>query len=158
MSVPLTLYTQQPEHTLCVKRVLCVKTLSLRERLLTAGDESLLNSRGLMMSYAPATRASRLFTHSMWDCESCAGLLCITVTCVCVSPQNGRTPLHLAAYKGHIAVVRILLAAGCDLDIQDDVSMQCLQHFLFWALWYHWWPVPSGFLCAFSLGKVTVEV
>ncbi|XP_077075767.1 ankyrin repeat domain-containing protein 6b [Siphateles boraxobius] len=34
--------------------------------------------------------------------------------------KNGRTPLHLAAYKGHIAVVRILLAAGCDLDIQDD--------------------------------------
>ncbi|GLD63920.1 ankyrin repeat domain-containing protein 6-like isoform X1, partial [Lates japonicus] len=34
----------------------------------------------------------------------------------------GRGPLHLAAYKGHIEVVRILLKAGCDLDIQDDVS------------------------------------
>lgn len=41
------------------------------------------------------------------------------ILCVCL--QNGRTPLHLAAHKGHIAVVRILLAAGCDLDIQDDV-------------------------------------
>uniref|UniRef100_A0A8C1KLG3 Ankyrin repeat domain 6 n=1 Tax=Cyprinus carpio TaxID=7962 RepID=A0A8C1KLG3_CYPCA len=40
--------------------------------------------------------------------------------------KNGRTPLHLAAYKGHIVVVRILLAAGCDLDIQDDVSITCL--------------------------------
>ena len=28
----------------------------------------------------------------------------------------------MAAYKGHIEVVRILLKAGCDLDIQDDVS------------------------------------
>lgn len=37
-------------------------------------------------------------------------------------PQYGRSPLHLAAYKGHIEVVRILLKAGCDLDIQDDVS------------------------------------
>ena len=41
--------------------------------------------------------------------------------------QYGRGPLHLAAYKGHIEVVRILLKAGCDLDIQDDVSrITCL--------------------------------
>lgn len=37
-------------------------------------------------------------------------------------PQYGRSPLHLAAYKGHTEVVHILLRAGCDLDIQDDVS------------------------------------
>lgn len=36
--------------------------------------------------------------------------------------QYGRSPLHLAAYKGHTEVVGILLKAGCDLDIQDDVS------------------------------------
>lgn len=41
--------------------------------------------------------------------------------------KNGRTPLHLAAYKGHIAVVRILLAAGCDLDIQDDCDQTALH-------------------------------
>uniref|UniRef100_A0A8C2ALL7 Ankyrin repeat domain 6b n=1 Tax=Cyprinus carpio TaxID=7962 RepID=A0A8C2ALL7_CYPCA len=41
--------------------------------------------------------------------------------------KNGRTPLHLAAYKGHIAVVRILLAAGCDLDIQDDGDQTALH-------------------------------
>ncbi|KTG33127.1 hypothetical protein cypCar_00040349 [Cyprinus carpio] len=41
--------------------------------------------------------------------------------------RNGRTPLHLAAYKGHIAVVRILLAAGCDLDIQDDGDQTALH-------------------------------
>ncbi|XP_067840989.1 ankyrin repeat domain-containing protein 6b [Heptranchias perlo] len=34
--------------------------------------------------------------------------------------KHGRTALHLAAYKGHIDVVRILLKASCDLDIQDD--------------------------------------
>uniref|UniRef100_A0A8C9V800 Ankyrin repeat domain 6b n=1 Tax=Scleropages formosus TaxID=113540 RepID=A0A8C9V800_SCLFO len=34
--------------------------------------------------------------------------------------KYGRTALHLAAYKGHLEVVRILLKAGCDLDIQDD--------------------------------------
>ncbi|CAG5950361.1 unnamed protein product [Menidia menidia] len=34
--------------------------------------------------------------------------------------KYGRSPLHLAAYKGHLEVVRILLRAGCDLDIQDD--------------------------------------
>lgn len=36
--------------------------------------------------------------------------------------QYGRSPLHLAAYKGHVEIVHILLKAGCDLDIQDDVS------------------------------------
>ncbi|XP_073711824.1 ankyrin repeat domain-containing protein 6b [Misgurnus anguillicaudatus] len=41
--------------------------------------------------------------------------------------KNGRTPLHLAAHKGHIAVVRILLAAGCDLDIQDDGDQTALH-------------------------------
>ncbi|KAM8832900.1 ankyrin repeat domain-containing protein 6b isoform 1-T2 [Spinachia spinachia] len=41
--------------------------------------------------------------------------------------KYGRSPLHLAAYKGHIAVVRILLKAGCDLDIQDDGEQTALQ-------------------------------
>ncbi|TRY59174.1 hypothetical protein DNTS_032420, partial [Danionella cerebrum] len=41
--------------------------------------------------------------------------------------KNGRTPLHLAAYKGHISVVRILLAAGCDLDFQDDSEQTALH-------------------------------
>ncbi|KTG03349.1 hypothetical protein cypCar_00014521 [Cyprinus carpio] len=46
--------------------------------------------------------------------------------------KNGRTPLHLAAYKGHIVVVRILLAAGCDLDIQDDDGNTALHE----AAWH----------------------
>ncbi|XP_078068618.1 ankyrin repeat domain-containing protein 6b isoform X2 [Mustelus asterias] len=41
--------------------------------------------------------------------------------------KHGRTALHLAAYKGHIDVVRILLKASCDLDIQDDSNQTALH-------------------------------
>ncbi|MBN3323151.1 ANKR6 protein, partial [Atractosteus spatula] len=41
--------------------------------------------------------------------------------------KYGRTPLHLASYKGHAEVVRILLKAGCDLDIQDDGDQTALH-------------------------------
>ncbi|NWI50589.1 ANKR6 protein, partial [Calyptomena viridis] len=41
--------------------------------------------------------------------------------------KNGRTPLHLAAHKGHLHVVQILLKAGCDLDIQDDGDQTALH-------------------------------
>uniref|UniRef100_A0A8C6S9I1 Ankyrin repeat domain 6b n=1 Tax=Neogobius melanostomus TaxID=47308 RepID=A0A8C6S9I1_9GOBI len=39
----------------------------------------------------------------------------------------GRSPLHLAAHKGHIEVVQVLLRAGCDLDIQDDGGQTALH-------------------------------
>ncbi|NXV43686.1 ANKR6 protein, partial [Uria aalge] len=39
--------------------------------------------------------------------------------------KHGRTPLHLAAHKGHLHVVQVLLKAGCDLDIQDDCYCAC---------------------------------
>ncbi|XP_044025561.1 ankyrin repeat domain-containing protein 6b isoform X3 [Siniperca chuatsi] len=44
-----------------------------------------------------------------------------------ISNTYGRSPLHLAAYKSHIEVVRILLKAGCDLDIQDDGEQTALH-------------------------------
>ncbi|KAG9336277.1 hypothetical protein JZ751_002624 [Albula glossodonta] len=46
---------------------------------------------------------------------------------VFLGPQYGRTPLHLASYKGHIEVVHILLRAGCDLDVQDDGDQTALH-------------------------------
>ncbi|KAH0521706.1 Ankyrin repeat domain-containing protein 6 [Microtus ochrogaster] len=41
--------------------------------------------------------------------------------------KHGRTPLHLAANKGHLSVVQILLKAGCDLDLQDDGDQTALH-------------------------------
>ena len=39
----------------------------------------------------------------------------------CRVPQDGCTPLHLAAEKGHAAVVEALLAAEADKDAADRV-------------------------------------
>ncbi|XP_053143357.1 ankyrin repeat domain-containing protein 6 isoform X3 [Hemicordylus capensis] len=41
--------------------------------------------------------------------------------------KHGRTPLHLAAYKGHLRVVQVLLKAGCDVDLQDDGDQTALH-------------------------------
>ncbi|KAM6467060.1 ankyrin repeat domain-containing protein 6 isoform 5-T8 [Liasis olivaceus] len=41
--------------------------------------------------------------------------------------KHGRTPLHLAAYKGHLGVVQILLKASCDVDLQDDGDQTALH-------------------------------
>ncbi|KAM4043143.1 ankyrin repeat domain-containing protein 6 isoform 2-T3 [Anomaloglossus baeobatrachus] len=41
--------------------------------------------------------------------------------------KHGRTPLHLAANKGHVNVVQILLKAGCDLNLQDDGQQTALH-------------------------------
>ncbi|XP_076816760.1 uncharacterized protein LOC143462461 [Clavelina lepadiformis] len=34
--------------------------------------------------------------------------------------KHGRTPLHIAAHRGYLDIVRTLLQAGCNPDIQDD--------------------------------------
>jgi len=39
----------------------------------------------------------------------------------CRVPQIGRTPLHLAAEKGHAAVAGALLAAKADKEAKDEV-------------------------------------
>ena len=38
----------------------------------------------------------------------------------CRAPQNGGTPLHLAAAEGHAAVAGQLLAAKADVEAKDN--------------------------------------
>ena len=46
--------------------------------------------------------------------------MCLTERCR--APQDGDTPLHIAALKGHATVVEQLLAAGADMEAKDVVS------------------------------------
>ncbi|XP_077160577.1 ankyrin repeat domain-containing protein 6 isoform X11 [Paroedura picta] len=41
--------------------------------------------------------------------------------------KHGRSALHLAAHKGHLGVVQILLKASCDVDLQDDADQTALH-------------------------------
>ena len=43
---------------------------------------------------------------------------------LCRVPQDGETPLHLAAHRGRVAVVEQLLAAGADVEAKDTVRGQ----------------------------------
>jgi ankyrin repeat protein len=38
-------------------------------------------------------------------------------------PQDGQTPLHIAAGKGHKEVVGLLIDRGAGVEVQDYVSM-----------------------------------
>ena len=39
---------------------------------------------------------------------------------VAASPGRGRTPLHLAAWHGHVEVVALLLRSGASVEVKDD--------------------------------------
>lgn len=43
-----------------------------------------------------------------------------------------RTPLHVACSKGHIEVVKLLVAQGADMNRQDDEGFNSLHHAAFW--------------------------
>ena len=40
------------------------------------------------------------------------------------APQDGCTPLHAAAARGHLAVVQVLVDAGADTDAKNVVSQR----------------------------------
>ena len=51
------------------------------------------------------------------------GLTAVVARMVLVG-QNGRTPLHYAAYFGHVEVVRMLVVEGkADVNVQIKVSV-----------------------------------
>ena len=47
---------------------------------------------------------------------------CTCIVIAAATLQDGWTPLMVAAYCGHTATVQSLVAAGADMNIQDEVS------------------------------------
>ena len=45
-----------------------------------------------------------------------------TAIIICISLQNGKSPLMVASRIGHEEVVRMLLSVGAKPDLQDEVS------------------------------------
>ena len=45
-----------------------------------------------------------------------------------LSKQKGATPLHLAAYKGHVDVVQVLLKANAEVNMQLEVCTCRIYH------------------------------
>lgn len=50
--------------------------------------------------------------------------MALTTVCLCVSVQNGYTPLHQAAQQGHTHIVNLLLQRGASANELTVVSAQ----------------------------------
>ena len=61
----------------------------------------------------------------MTYCESVHALniSALSDTCTLLFPQEGNSPLQLAAYGGHLDTVKFLLQQGADLSLCDKVSV-----------------------------------
>jgi len=77
-----------------------------------------LSSRGM--------RGRRRMVAHLCDKFKC--LKGLTLPCVCTHLQDCWTPLHRAAYSGHIEVVRHLVSSGADVNKADNVSVR--RHWL----------------------------
>ena len=62
------------------------------------------------------------------DCESVhvLNISALSDTCTLLFPQNGDSPLQLAAYSGRLDTVKFLLQQGADLSLCDKVSVSVI--------------------------------
>lgn len=98
---------------------------ALSERLLVASHKGQLQNVVQLINKGAEVAVTKV---SVWMGIHAPELLISGFMIDVFSLQYGRSPLHLAAHKGHIEIVQVLLRAGCDLDIQDDVSRPCSLH------------------------------
>ena len=50
------------------------------------------------------------------------------VLALLVPPQDGASPIFLAASKGHVEVIKVLMEAKADPDAKDNVRISSQSH------------------------------
>ena len=58
----------------------------------------------------------------VYMCAVCMRHACIVFAYVCLFVQDGKTAAMIACEKGHEGCLRLLIAAGIDLQLQDKVD------------------------------------
>lgn len=110
------------KHTRCTKYVLYVADTVILCLLSYTGHNSvvqLLVSKGAQPDLVDQGGLTSLHWAALFGLTDTAKILMDAKSDINAQTKTGETPLHLAAEKGKIELVKYLLECGCKTDIRD---------------------------------------
>ena len=69
-----------------------------------------------------------IFVSNPSYCSICIYIYGITYYCSVLHVQSGQSPLWVASGDGHLKCVELLINAGANVDMQDEVSVSNCTH------------------------------